>query len=103
MKQVAARFIAVLLLVIPGLGATYGFLLMKDAVFGYFSSLGDDSSAPSFALWHFIGGLALFALGVGFIGGWTFYRDRKRNYVAPRFRGKRPPRPGSRAPRPGAE
>ena len=31
----------------------------------------------------------------GFIGGWIFYRDRKRGYVAPRFKEKvaRRPRP----------
>jgi len=31
-------------------------------------------------------GFILFAIGVSFIGGWTFFRDRKRNYVAPRFK-----------------
>ncbi|QYR19985.1 DUF2627 domain-containing protein [Paenibacillus sp. sptzw28] len=97
MKQVIARFIAVLLLVIPGLGATYGFLLMKDAVFHYFASFGDESASRSFEWWSFAGGMLLFLLGVGFIGGWTFFRDRKRNYISPRFRGKRqrPPRPGA--------
>ncbi|QHT60460.1 DUF2627 domain-containing protein [Paenibacillus lycopersici] len=95
MKQVLIRFIAVLLLVIPGLGATYGFLLMKDALFHFFASYGEDASTHPFEWWRFIGGLALFLIGVGFIGGWTFFRDRKRNYVAPRFRKKRPrpPRP----------
>ncbi|SFI57483.1 Protein of unknown function [Paenibacillus sp. UNC496MF] len=96
MKQVLIRFIAVLLLVIPGLGATYGFLLMKDAIFHFFASFGDDASvAHPFEWWRFIAGLALFLLGVGFIGGWTFFRDRKRNYVATRFRKRRPrpPRP----------
>lgn len=97
MRQVIIRFIAVLLLVIPGLGATYGFLLMKDAVFHYFSSFGDETvTVRHFEWWMFLGGLVLFLIGVAFIGGWTFYRDRKRNYVAPRFRQKRPrpPRPG---------
>ena len=42
MKQVIPRFIAVLLLVIPGLAATYGFLLMKDAAFHYFYSFGEE-------------------------------------------------------------
>jgi hypothetical protein len=36
-------------------------------------------------------GLILFAAGVAFIGGWIFFRDRKRNYVAPRFKAKRKP------------
>lgn len=90
MKQVVARFIAVLLLVIPGLGATYGFLLMKDALFHFFASFGEDVSAHPFEWWRFIIGLVLFLIGVGFIGGWTFFRDRKRNYLAPRFKKKRP-------------
>ena len=33
MKPITLRFIAVLLLVIPGFAATYGFLAMKDAFF----------------------------------------------------------------------
>lgn len=74
-----SRFIAVLLLVVPGWIATYGFLLMKNALF--------DSFAPGAWPWlPFLGGLLMFGAGVGFIGGWIFYRDRKRNYVAPRFR-----------------
>ncbi|MFB9325315.1 DUF2627 family protein [Paenibacillus aurantiacus] len=98
MKPVIARFIAILLLVIPGIGATYGFLLMKDAVFHYFSSFAhEEAAARSFEFGRFIAGFLLFGVGVGFIGGWTFFRDRKRNYVAPRFRQKRP-----RPPRPGA-
>ncbi|SDW32736.1 DUF2627 domain-containing protein [Paenibacillus sp. CF384] len=96
MKQVTIRLIAVLLLVIPGIAATYGFLLMKDAIFHYFSSFGDDAAVHNFEWWTFILGMVLFLLGVGFIGGWTFFRDRKRNYVSSRFREKRPrpPRPG---------
>jgi small neutral amino acid transporter SnatA (MarC family) len=77
-----SRFVAVLLLVIPGWVATYGFLKMKDAVF---VSLGP----PAFPWLQFLLGLILFALGVAFIAGWIFYRDRKRNYVAPRFREKK--------------
>jgi hypothetical protein len=77
-----SRFIAVLLLVIPGWMATYGFLLMKNSVFASFG--------PGSLPWlKFIGGLLLFAAGVAFIGGWIFYRDRKRNYVSPRFREKK--------------
>ncbi|PWW05638.1 uncharacterized protein DUF2627 [Paenibacillus cellulosilyticus] len=95
---IAARFIAILLLVIPGLLATYGFLRMKDALYDYFVSYGDEVNAPSFAWLTFIIGFILFAIGVGFIGGWIFFRDRKHNYVAPRFRQKRsrPPKPTTR-------
>ena len=75
-----------MLLVIPGWAATYGFLLMKDAVF--------ESFGPAAMPWlKFAGGFVLFVAGVAFVGGWIFYRDRKRNYVAPRFREKKKQRP----------
>ena len=83
MKAPFYRFIAILLLVIPGLTATYGFLAMKDAFFAQFDTNGD------MPMGEIILGLILFLLGVAFIGGWTFFRDRKRNYVAPRFKPKR--------------
>ena len=85
-----------MLLVVPGVAATYGFLLMKDALFEYFAQFGEvGSSEPSFSWLMFILGFVLFAAGVAFIAGWIFFRDRKRNYLSPRFRPKRPrpPRP----------
>lgn len=86
MKVTLSRFIAILLLVIPGLMATYGFLAMKDAWFAQF----DHTSSYPHVLWgKLVWGLLLFAAGIAFLGGWTFFRDRKRNYVAPRFRQKR--------------
>lgn len=86
MKVTLYRFIAMLLLVIPGLMATYGFLAMKDAWFAQF----DQTAAYPGILWgKLILGLILFGVGVAFIGGWIFFRDRKHNYVAPRFREKR--------------
>ncbi|WP_168119228.1 DUF2627 domain-containing protein [Paenibacillus sp. HB172176] len=90
MRMIMSRFIAVLLLVIPGVIACIGFLKMKDSVFNYFSEFGDDTITPDFHWLTFLLGLLMFAVGVGFIGGWTFFRDRKRNYVAPRFKEKRP-------------
>lgn len=92
MPTKSSRFLAVLLLVIPGGLATYGFALMRESVM---SALGP----PPFSWWTFLGGLGLFCGGVAFIGGWIFYRDRKRNYVAPRFRKKRK-RPPSQPPSP---
>jgi hypothetical protein len=84
MKAVIQRFIAMLLLVIPGLMATYGFLAMKDAWFAQF-----ETAEGSILWWKLLLGIVLFGIGVAFIGGWVFFRDRKRNYVAPRFRVKR--------------
>lgn len=92
MKLTFARLIAVILLVIPGFLATYGFLLMKDAIFLYISQFGDQSITPDMSWSKLFLGLLLFACGISFIGGWILFRDRKRNYVAPRFKVKRKPR-----------
>ncbi len=83
MKIIFYRFIAVMMLVVPGLAATYGFLQMKDAIF---ASFGEHNPFP---IGKFLLGLVLFAVGVAFIAGWIFFRDRKRNYVAPRFKAKK--------------
>ncbi|UNK20411.1 DUF2627 domain-containing protein [Paenibacillus sp. N3/727] len=94
MKLLISRFIAILILVIPGFMAMTGFLMMKDAVFLYIAVHGNDQiTNPSFQWLHFGGGLLLFVLGIGFLGGWILFRDRKRNYVGPRFKKKRPSNP----------
>ncbi|MFD2611905.1 DUF2627 domain-containing protein [Paenibacillus gansuensis] len=95
MKLKFYRFIAILILVVPGVLATIGFLHMKDALFLYFSQFGDQEANPDFRWGKMILGLIEFAVGIGFIGGWIFFRDRKRNYVAPRFKAKRRNRPGA--------
>ena len=97
MKAIVARFIAILMLVIPGLIACFGFLKMKNSTFDYFSSFGNETVTPNFEWLNFLLGLVMFLAGAGFIGGWIFFRDRKRNYVAPRFKKKRPrpPRPAN--------
>ncbi|MFF2887683.1 DUF2627 domain-containing protein [Paenibacillus sp. NPDC057967] len=97
MKLVLVRFIAVIMLVIPGILACFGFLKMKDSLFFYFSDFGNEAVTPSFDWLTFLLGLVMFAAGAGFIGGWIFFRDRKRNYVAPRFKQKRPRPPKPQA------
>jgi hypothetical protein len=77
------RFLAVMVLVLPGFAGTYGWILMKDV---WFASL--DPNIP-FAWPHFLFGLFLFIFGIAFIGGWILFRDRKRNYVQPKFREKK--------------
>lgn len=97
MKLLVSRFIAILILVFPGLMAMKGFLMMKDDIFNYISMHGDDTATPVFAWLHFGGGLLLFLAGMSFLGGWILTRDRKKNYVGPRFREKQqaqqPPSP----------
>lgn len=97
MKMVISRFIAILMLVIPGVIACIGFLKMKDALFFYFSDFGNESVVPQFQWLTFLLGFIMFFAGAGFIGGWIFFRDRKRNYVAPRFKEKRPRPPKPRS------
>lgn len=86
MKEKFQRFIAILMLIIPGAAATYGFLAIKDALFAQF---GPEHENPQILWGKMIIGIVLFVAGIAFIGGWIFYRDRKRNYVAPRFRAKK--------------
>jgi hypothetical protein len=85
MKLLISRIIAILLLVIPGLAAAYGFIELKQVIFQYVADKGELGSAATFQWLRLIKGIVLFLAGVGFIGGWTFYRDRKRNYLAPKF------------------
>ena len=89
MNLLISRIIAILLLVIPGLAAAYGFIELKQVIFQYVADKGQFGSDATFHWWRLIKGITLFAAGVGFIGGWTFYRDRKRNYLAPKFMPKK--------------
>lgn len=78
-KSHMTRFIALLLLAIPGIIAGIGVKLMRDTLFNYVN-------APFSFLWEqLLIGTLFFIFGVTFIGGWIFYRDRKRHYVAKRF------------------
>ncbi|ASA23081.1 DUF2627 domain-containing protein [Paenibacillus donghaensis] len=88
MKLLISRFIAILILVVPGLMAMNGFLMMKDDIFDYYSMHGDETTTPVFAWLHFGGGLLLFLAGMSFLGGWILTRDRKKGYAGPRFREK---------------
>lgn len=78
------RMIALLLLVIPGVISGYGIKLMRDMVFGITNLF----FTPSLLWLQFVVGLILFLIGVSFIGGFIFHRDRKRNKVQARFQMK---------------
>jgi len=66
------RLIAVLIIAIPGVIATYGWTIMRDVIFTNFGS------EHPFEIWKFIGGLILFAGGLAFIGGWYIRRERRK-------------------------
>lgn len=69
------RFIAVLLLFIPGVIGAYGIKLMRDALFAEVYQLLVNETI------QFIVGAILFVGGFGFIAGFIFHRDRKRNLI----------------------
>jgi uncharacterized iron-regulated membrane protein len=78
------RLVAVLIIyVIPGAVAAYGFKTMRDTMYLYF-----DPAIHRFLLGKFILGFVFFIFGVAFIAGFILYRDRKKNLVQPRFQKK---------------
>jgi hypothetical protein len=81
-KPQMQRFLALLIMLVPGFLAAYGIKLMRDMAFGYIHPL-----IPY--LWlQFIIGLLLFISGLLFIAGFIFRRDRKQNKVQKRFQRK---------------
>lgn len=76
------RTIALLILVIPGILATYGIKLVRDAFFGIVNPIFFNIVIQLFA------GLLFIVLGIGFIGGFILHRDRKRNKTKGRFENK---------------
>ncbi|RXT13809.1 DUF2627 family protein [Ammoniphilus sp. CFH 90114] len=72
----AQRLLAVFVIVIPGLLAGYGWNIMRDVIF--FSFTPEGGSLP---VLKFIGGLALFLLGVAFIAGFFVHRDKKKKKI----------------------
>ncbi|MEI5908155.1 DUF2627 domain-containing protein [Bacillus spongiae] len=74
------RIIALVIMLIPGIFAAIGIKLMRDVLFGLLIS-------PFPYLWlQFLAGLFLFIIGLTFVAGFIFYRDRKHNKVQPRFK-----------------
>ena len=77
-----ARFIAFLVLLIPGLMAASGIKFMRDTLFSKLIS-------PFPFLWlQFVVGVLFFIIGFGFFAGFLLHRDRKNGKVADRFKKK---------------
>lgn len=70
------RNLAILILLIPGVVAAIGIKLMRDTLFNDFHTI------FMYSWIQFVAGLILFIAGVGFLGGFIVYRDRKRNKKA---------------------
>lgn len=67
------RFIAILILFIPGAIGAYGIKLMRDALFSDVYGILFNETL------QFIVGLILFIGGFSFVAGFIFHRDKKRN------------------------
>lgn len=69
------RIIAVTILFIPGIIVAFGIKLMRDAVFSDFYPI----------FYHvgiqFAAGFIMFVLGLAFIGGFIYNRDKKKNLI----------------------
>ncbi|GGB51028.1 DUF2627 domain-containing protein [Fictibacillus barbaricus] len=77
-----SRYAALVIVLIPGIMAVMGIKWMRDTLFGVLQF-------PFPVLWlQFITGLISFLLGLTFVGGFIFYRDRKRNKVQLKYRKK---------------
>ena len=77
--RIMARFVAFLVLLIPGIMAIAGIKFMRDTLFGRLIS-------PFPELWlQFITGLVLLSAGIWFFAGFLLHRDRKRGKVQQRF------------------
>lgn len=72
------RIIALILLIIPALIAMIGWNMMKNGIYSY---MGENS----FPYLSFILGLLLFLIGLSFVAGFVFHRDKKRKLLQPRF------------------
>lgn len=85
MKLIIQRFIAIIILVLPGILAAYGVIVIRDVIFDYIALAGEEKQAL-FQWWKLLWGLLCFLGGASFISGWVYFRDKKRNYVVPRFK-----------------
>ncbi|SFJ30485.1 DUF2627 family protein [Thermoflavimicrobium dichotomicum] len=81
MKPIYQRILAILILCVPGALGIYGWTIIRDVLFNYFAQQG-------FAWGPFLGGLFLLLFALYFLGGFIFYRDKKRNRVQPKLLSK---------------
>jgi hypothetical protein len=77
-----SRYAALIIVLIPGIMAVMGIKWMRDTLFGVLQF-------PFPELWlQFLAGFISFSVGLAFVGGFIFYRDRKRNKVQLKFKKK---------------
>jgi hypothetical protein len=78
LKPLYQRLIAIAILCIPGIGAVYGWTVMRDIFFDYWAGQG-------FAWLKFLWGLFIFVFCLGILGGFIFYRDKKQGKIQPKL------------------
>ncbi|MFC0188331.1 DUF2627 domain-containing protein [Fictibacillus aquaticus] len=79
------RFIALLIVLIPGLLAVFGIKWMRDTLFGVL-----QAPFPNLPL-QFAAGFFSLIIGLAFVGGFIFYRDKKRSKLQPKFQQQKKP------------
>lgn len=78
-----ARTLAFIVLLIPGLMAAGGIILMRDTIFGKLIE-------PIPFLWlQLLVGIIFFGIGLSFFAGFLLHRDRKNGKVQARFTKKK--------------
>lgn len=73
-----ARLLALIVIIIPGVISVIGVKLIRDSLFKIIHW-------PFFLIWQqIIVGVLLFLTGLAIIGGFIYYRDKKRNKITKR-------------------
>lgn len=70
-----ARFLALVIIVTPGIIGALGIKLMRDALFYEIYPFLFNAGV------QFLVGLILFLAGLAFIGGYIYHRDKKRHLL----------------------
>lgn len=86
LDMIVKRLLAILLLAVPAIIAMVGWNEMKNSVYMVMANEG-------FPFGKFILGAILFVVGVSFLAGFVFHRDRKRKLLQPRFMKKKKKKP----------
>lgn len=77
-----SRIFAVIVMFTPGIIGAFGIKLMRDAVFAEVSPILFNE------IIQFIIGFIMFAIGLAFIGGFIYHRDKKKQLIKERNKSK---------------
>lgn len=77
-----SRIIAVIIMFTPGIVGAFGIKLMRDALFAEVSPILFNEIV------QFIIGFIMFAIGLAFVGGFIYHRDKKKQLVKERSKEK---------------